>query len=184
MTQSPRDRIAQRRQLQKQQSQIFLELLPVLDDLDRACSHWQQAQQQCQIQQAAAEQATSEGWWQTLISWWVTRPGANHHSPLPTAELSSTVESAYEGVFLIRQSLLEILERQAVTPIETLGHPFDPREMSAIGREPSAAQPANTVIKEIIKGYRWQDRVLREAQVIVAEATDQASSASLTSSSL
>ncbi|ESA35338.1 protein grpe [Leptolyngbya sp. Heron Island J] len=167
MSQSPRDRIAQRRQLQKQQSQIFLELLPVLDDLDRACNHWQQAQQQQQQQPA-----DSSNWWRRLFPW-TTQPTPDH-----PGELNAVVKSAYDGVSLIRQSLLDILERQAVTPIDTLGYPFDPSQMNAMGREASPEAPPNTVIKEILKGYRWQDRVLREAQVIVAEATDHQSSSS------
>ena len=166
MTQSPRDRIAQRRQLQKQQSQIFLELLPVLDDLDRACNHWQQAQQQPE------QPAESRSWWRRLFRW---NPETPHDR---SGELNAVVKSAHDGVSLIRQSLLDILERQAVTPIDTLGHPFDPIHMSAMGRETSPEAPPNTVIKEILKGYRWQDRVLREAQVIVAEAADHQSSSS------
>lgn len=161
MSQSPRDRIAQRRQLQKQQSQIFLELLPVLDDLDRACTHWQQAQQQCQ------ETATNEvPWWRKLLPW---NAGSKVSQP---DQLDAVVKSAYDGVALIRQSLLDILERQTVTPIKTLGHPFDPRQMNAMGREASSEAIPNTVVKEILKGYCWQDRVLREAQVIVADVSD------------
>ncbi|MEM9266169.1 MAG: nucleotide exchange factor GrpE [Cyanobacteria bacterium P01_F01_bin.13] len=165
MSQSPRDRIAQRRQLQKQQAQIFLELLPVLDDLDRACNHWQQAQQQSQ-QTSAAAKSDSVPWWRQVLSW-NTAPTVNQ----PT-ELNAMVKSAFDGVSLIRQSLLDVLERQTVTPIETVGQPFDPQHMNAMGREASPDASPNTVIKEILKGYRWQDRVLREAQVIVADVAD------------
>lgn len=165
MSQSPRDRIAQRRQLQKQQSQIFLELLPVLDDLDRACNHWQQAQQRC-------GQSASNSWWRRLFRW-----NTETTNDQPT-ELNTVIKSAYDGVSLIRQSLLDILERQAVTPIDTLGQPFDPSQMNAMGREASPDALPNTVIKEVLKGYRWQDRVLREAQVIVAAAADRQSSSS------
>lgn len=165
MSQSPRDRIAQRRQLQKQQSQIFLELLPVLDDLDRACNHWQQAQQR-------RDQPAGSTWWRRLFGW---NTETTHDQP---AELNTVIKSAYDGVSLIRQSLLDILERQAVTPIDTVGQPFDPRQMNAMGREVSPEITPNTVIKEVLKGYRWQDRVLREAQVIVAEAADRNSSSS------
>lgn len=159
MSQSPRDRIAQRRQLQKQQSQIFLELLPVLDDLDRACNHWQQA--------ATETEGDSPPWWRRIFVWKTAQTASQ------PSEFNATVKSAYDGVSLIRRSLLEVLERQAVIPIETLGQPFDPKHMNAMGREPSPDISPNTVIKEILKGYRWQDRVLREAEVIVADGSDQ-----------
>ena len=172
MTQSPRERVAQHRQLQKQQSQIFTELLDVLDNLDRACDHWQQAQQ-----------ADSIGPHRPQIPWWLKlwhsligkKLGAAQLKAAPKIELGNIISSAYDGVSLIRQSLLEVLQRQDVTPIEVLGQPFDPTQMNAIGKEPSSA-PANTVIKEVLKGYLWQGRVLRDARVIVAAATDQESS--------
>ena len=164
MSQSPRDRIAQRRQLQKQQSQIFLELLPVLDDLDRACSHWQQAQQQAQA--TPADKSDSTPWWRKVLGWNTVSTTDQ------STDLNAMVKSAYDGVSLIRQSLLDVLEHQAVTPIETLGQPFDPKHMNAMGRESSPNASPNTVIKEILKGYRWQERVLREAQVIVADVPD------------
>ncbi|NEP59553.1 MAG: nucleotide exchange factor GrpE [Symploca sp. SIO2G7] len=173
MSQSPRDRIAQRRQLQKQQSQIFLELLPVLDDLDRACNHWQQAQRQAML----AVKSDSKPWWRKLLKWW--RKLLNWHiTPANNraAELNTMVKSAYDGVYLIRQSLLEVLERQDVNPINTVGHPFDPKHMNALGREVRADAYPDTVIKEILKGYCWQERVLREAQVIVADRADADSS--------
>ena len=176
MSQSPRDRIAQRRQLQKQQSQIFLELLPVLDDLDRACNHWQQAQQQCQ----QPGETASGNWWQRLFRW-NAGPNTDTHGS-DSSELKATVKSAYDGVALIRQSLLDILERQAVTPIDTLGHPFDPRQMNAMGRDSSPEAAPNTVIKEVLKGYRWQDKVLREAQVIVADTANPVAETSLKNS--
>ncbi len=168
MPQSPRDRIAQRRQLQKQQSQIFLELLPVLDDLDRACHHWQQAQQQAQA--TPTGKGDSVPWWRKVLGWKTAQTSDQ------STELNTMVKSAYDGVSLIRQSLLDVLERQAVTPIETLGQPFDPQHMNAMGRESSPDASPNTVIKEILKGYCWQDRVLREAQVIVADVADSDSS--------
>ncbi|MEO0351839.1 MAG: nucleotide exchange factor GrpE [Cyanobacteria bacterium P01_A01_bin.15] len=172
MPQSPRERVAQRRQLQKQQSQIFEELLGVLDDLDRACNHWQQAQQASSIGPRIPQRPWWLKLWHSLVG---KNRGAAQLKAAPQTELSTTISSAYDGVSLIRQSLLEVLQRQDVTPIEVLGQPFDPTQMNAIGKEPSSA-PANTVIKEVLKGYLWQGRVLRDARVIVAAATDKASS--------
>lgn len=173
MSQSPRDRIAQRRQLQKQQSQIFLELLPILDDLDRACNHWQQAQRQTQKMQTDTPNKFLS-WWRKILKW-------NTASTLNHTELNAMIKSAHDGASLIRQSLLDVLERQSVTSIKTMGQPFDPKHMNAMGRETSSESAPNTVIKEILKGYCWQDRVLREAQVIVADVPNNEPSDSLTS---
>jgi molecular chaperone GrpE len=39
--------------------------------------------------------------------------------------------------------------------------------MYALGRQESD-EPENTVIQEVVRGYLWRERVLREAQVIVS----------------
>jgi molecular chaperone GrpE len=40
--------------------------------------------------------------------------------------------------------------------------------MYAIAQQHSDSVPANCVIQEVVRGYRQGDRILREAQVIVA----------------
>jgi len=45
--------------------------------------------------------------------------------------------------------------------------------MHALGQRVEAHCAPNMVVQEVVRGYRWQDRVLREAQVIVAVAADE-----------
>jgi molecular chaperone GrpE len=101
--------------------------------------------------------------------------GKQPHHPktaLPeVATADSMVEvlgSAKEGVEMIRRSLLDVLQQRQVAPLETLGQPFDPERMYALGRQESDEVPANTIVQEVVRGYLWQDRILREAQVIVS----------------
>lgn len=68
---------------------------------------------------------------------------------------------------LIQRTLLDILKQQQVVPFAVQGHPFDPQRMYALGRQESD-EPENTVIQEVVRGYLWRERVLREAQVIVS----------------
>jgi molecular chaperone GrpE len=42
--------------------------------------------------------------------------------------------------------------------------------MHALGQQSDAVATPNTVLQEVVRGYRWKDRILREAQVIVAVA--------------
>jgi molecular chaperone GrpE len=44
--------------------------------------------------------------------------------------------------------------------------------MYAIAQQSSETEPANTVIQEVVKGYWKGDRILREAQVIVASKAE------------
>jgi molecular chaperone GrpE len=82
------------------------------------------------------------------------------------AELST--ETWVEGVVAIDRKLRALLDSEGVTPIEALGHPFDPREHEAIRHEETTQVPDGTVTGEFQRGYRVRDRVLRPSLVSVA----------------
>ena len=82
--------------------------------------------------------------------------------------MAEVLTSARQGVELIQRSLLETLRQRQVAPLEVVGKPFDPEQMYALGRQEDEAAAENTVLQEVVRGYRWQNRILREAQVIVA----------------
>ena len=76
--------------------------------------------------------------------------------------------SMLEGVGLTHKSLLATLERFGVQPIDSVGRPFNPEEQDALTTSPSIAVPKNHVLSEFAKGYRFKDRMLRHAQVVVS----------------
>lgn len=73
-----------------------------------------------------------------------------------------------KGVRMTAQKLQEALQSVGVETIEAVGAPFDPKLHEAIGTEESADLPEDTVVKELRRGYRIHDRVLRPALVSVA----------------
>jgi len=73
-----------------------------------------------------------------------------------------------EGVGAINRKLLALLESEGVTPFESIGKEFDPREHEAIAQVPDSGKPAGEVIAEHRKGWRIRDRILRPAVVSVA----------------
>lgn len=77
-------------------------------------------------------------------------------------------ESYRKGVELIHRQLLELLRKRHVTPIETVGEPFDPNLHEAVTQEPSDEHAEGTVVREFRRGYRLGDRLLRAAVVVVA----------------
>ncbi len=83
-------------------------------------------------------------------------------------EPDKNLEALLEGVQLTLKSLLGILEKFEVTPISTAGEPFDPNIQEALTMEASDSIPANHVISEFEKGYRYKDRLLRPARVVVS----------------
>ncbi len=120
-----RKRVARERDDWRRQAQadVLREILPVLDNFDRALA-----------------------------------------APAP----AGTDPAFRQGIELIHRDFLAALERLGVRPFVSVGEPFDPTRHEAVGRveEPGRAEP--TVVSEALRGYLWQDRVLRPAQVVVA----------------
>jgi molecular chaperone GrpE len=91
----------------------------------------------------------------------------NFHRVLESAP--ADIDNAWlKGVRLTLQQLDELLASQGVSPIESVGTPFDPTLHEAIGHEESDEHPEDTVISEVRKGYRLNDKVVRPALVRVA----------------
>jgi len=157
---------AQEKRFEKEQENLLKAILGVLDALDRACAYWQES---LEIQPEMPLKHPPQSWREKLGRW-LSRLGqklsSNSETSAPTA-LTETIDSDRQGVELIRRTLLDILKQQQVVPIVAQGQPFDPRRMYAIGRQESD-EPENTVIQEVVRGYLWRDRILRETQAIVS----------------
>jgi len=89
-----------------------------------------------------------------------------------TEDADAKLASMLEGVELTYKGLLSILEKFDVKPIESVGRKFNPDEMDALTMEADDEVPANHVLREFAKGYRFKDRVLRHAQVVVSSGKD------------
>jgi molecular chaperone GrpE len=76
------------------------------------------------------------------------------------------------GVDLTLNETLKLLERYYVSPIVAIGQPFDPNFHQAMMQEEVEDQPANTVVRELQKGYMIHDRLLRPALVAVSKTAD------------
>lgn len=79
-----------------------------------------------------------------------------------------SAEQLRTGVELIAKQMDEVLRSLNVTPVETVGHPFDPRFHEALESMERPDVPDHQVIEEIRRGYRIKDRLLRPALVKIA----------------
>src|SRR5438128_9610914 len=73
----------------------------------------------------------------------------------------------YSGMTLVLKQLNDLLSENGLQPIEAEGKKFDPNLHEAIAHEPSEF-PEETVIRQTRRGYRFKDRLLRPARVIVS----------------
>ena len=81
---------------------------------------------------------------------------------------SGLPESLAEGFHAISRQLQNILTGEGVTPMETLGQPFDPNLHEAIAAVGDEARASGTIVAELSRGYLWRDELLRPAKVSVA----------------
>lgn len=77
-------------------------------------------------------------------------------------------ESMLQGLELTQKGLVSTLERFGVAPVGAVGLLFNPDEHDALTMEANDEIPANHVLREFAPGYRFKDRVLRHAQVVVS----------------
>jgi len=73
-----------------------------------------------------------------------------------------------EGVEMISRQIQDILTREGLEPIPSVGEQFNPEVHEAVMREENGDQPENTVIEEFRKGYTLKGKVIRPAMVKVA----------------
>jgi molecular chaperone GrpE len=81
---------------------------------------------------------------------------------------NGTAEQLRTGVELIAKQMDEVLRSLNVTPVETVGHPFDPRVHEALESVERPDLPDHQVIDEVRRGYRIRDRLLRPALVRIS----------------
>ncbi|HKQ88934.1 MAG TPA: nucleotide exchange factor GrpE [Candidatus Acidoferrales bacterium] len=87
---------------------------------------------------------------------------------LASAETDSAAAEYVTGFELIRRQLSDLLSKQGLVRIESVGKEFNPHFHHAIDRVETTEQPDNTVVSELQPGYMFHERVLRPAMVRVA----------------
>ncbi len=72
------------------------------------------------------------------------------------------------GVDLINKQLSGVLDALGVKPVSSVGEQFDPHVHEAVVTEPTDDYAPDTVMQELVTGYRLGDKLIRPALVKVA----------------
>ena len=80
------------------------------------------------------------------------------------------MSAVVEGVELTLKSLVDVLSKNGITPVDPHGEPFDPQVAQAMSMIENPDVEPNTVIAVMQKGYLLNDRLLRPAMVMVSKA--------------
>ena len=87
---------------------------------------------------------------------------------LEAAREAKDKETILDGLELILKEVQTCLREAGLSSIESIGKSFDPSSHEAIGYLETADKPENTIIRELRKGYRLGDKVIRPSMVEVA----------------
>ena len=76
--------------------------------------------------------------------------------------------SILEGIELIVAKLDKTLEEQGIVPFDSIGQDFNPELHEALMSEKSE-KGDNVIVKEFERGYKYNDKILRHAKVVVSK---------------
>jgi molecular chaperone GrpE len=91
----------------------------------------------------------------------------NFELGLAAAKSEGKQSPIYSGMVLVQKQLNDLLEENGLQAIEAEGKQFDPNLHEAVAHEPGEA-PEGIVIRQGRRGYRFKDRLLRPARVVVS----------------
>ena len=80
---------------------------------------------------------------------------------------SNSAEAVVQGVEMTLKKLKKVLEDQGVSPIESVGKPFDPSKHNAVAKTEKEGEEGCTIAEEVRKGYTMREKVIRPSVVKV-----------------
>ncbi len=78
-------------------------------------------------------------------------------------------ENLLEGVEITYKQLMSLLEKEGVSCIVAKGSPFDPNIHECVMTEKTREHEEDTVVEELLKGYKLNDRVIRHSKVKISK---------------
>jgi molecular chaperone GrpE len=88
---------------------------------------------------------------------------------LAAATSDSSAKSLQAGIVMVANQLKSALAEAGLEEIDASGKPFDPNLHEAVAQEESDGVPEGEVIRQTRKGYKFRQRLMRPAGVIVAK---------------
>ncbi len=95
-------------------------------------------------------------------------------------DFSRTIDSIKEdgpvkdGVNLVKSKLEKTLEENGIKAFDSIGNEFDPELHEALMSQESEDKEEGIILNEFEKGYKFHDKILRHAKVVVSKAKQEA----------
>ncbi len=87
---------------------------------------------------------------------------------LAAARQDAAAKSIVEGVAMVLDQFMAVLERHGVKELKPLGQKFDAHLHESLSHQPSAEVPEEHVLQVVRAGYSLHGRLLRPASVILS----------------
>jgi len=91
----------------------------------------------------------------------------NFELGLDAARSEPAAKGIVDGFSMVHRQLGDFLQASGLQPVDAVAQPFDPKFHEAIGHENDPSQPDGVILRQMRRGYRLADRLVRPASVIV-----------------
>lgn len=93
----------------------------------------------------------------------------NFELGLDAAKSAADTASILQGMSMVQKQLHDFLKNNGLEEVQAEGEAFDPNKHDAVSQEFSADIPDGHVIRQVRKGYKIKDRLIRASSVIVSK---------------
>ena len=93
----------------------------------------------------------------------------NFELGLNAARTSAANSPILSGMDMVAKQLSDFLTASGIEPVNAEGRPFDPNLHEAVAQEESAEFAEGVIIRQLRRGYKLRDRLLRPATVVVSK---------------
>jgi molecular chaperone GrpE len=92
----------------------------------------------------------------------------NLERAVQASSTANDAASVIEGIRMVLKLFEDTAERIGLSRIKTVGERFDPQVHEAIQQKESAEAAPGTILSEVVPGYRFGEKLVRAAMVVVA----------------
>jgi molecular chaperone GrpE len=96
----------------------------------------------------------------------------NFELGLSAAKSSGEGAAILMGMEMVAKQLNDFLVQSGVEPIPAEGQKFDPNLHEAVAQEASGTVPEGQILRQIRKGFKLRDRLLRPSTVVVSKGKE------------
>lgn len=87
----------------------------------------------------------------------------------PQGGAAQNIDSLKQGINMIYTQVKSFLSENGAEEIDAVNKPFDPNLHEAVSQQATDEVPEGQVVQQMRKGYKYRDRLIRPAMVVVAK---------------